>query len=145
MRVMHREYWEYHPGLRWFRRCLIIALICTGFGFGIGSLVSWIWPPMTATQAYNDGYADGISNGTTTQWPFGKWTCVSDWNAEVTGFAQSKSDVYAVDGGLYAIGFAQGGPPATHLISMSNQDTGTALGNDWMRGCRTGLAYALRH
>lgn len=117
-----------------------VAAIAGALGFGIAMLVMWIWPPMTTAQAYKDGYADGFSTEGYQNFPFGKWTCVNDWNAVVTGFDHNQSNQFEVTGGIAGLGFVQGGPPATKLITMSNQDTGTVLGNAWMAGCRAGLA-----
>jgi hypothetical protein len=109
---------------------IILSVLAAVFGasYGIYCLASWIATPVpqpTAGQAWHEGFADAWSDQGFTDPPWGKMDCVTDWNGQ-GGFGETG-------------GFSNGGPPVTHPITYTDQNTHSRLGNAWMAGCRAGL------
>lgn len=108
------------------------AWVAGGITFGIWAFASWLATPSpqpTISQDWHDGYSDPWSdlNNGEDGYPWGKYSCVTDWDGQITGIPQSA-------------GFSNGGPSSSVIITYADQDTHSAAGNAWMAGCRAGLA-----
>lgn len=121
---------------RWYVAFLWTALftVVSGAIFGIYCFISWTTtptPPLTPATAYHEGYLDGLSDQGYTHYPFGKYSCVSDWNTNAGANIASPSGQSA--------GFSNGGPSSHILITLKNENTHSVVGNAWMAGCQAAL------